>query len=123
MKTGLRRILTLLPVLLLCGGGCTVPADPLSPGADAPAVYRAGFGSAEIPLPEGGLPLYIAGYHNALEITEVRDLCRASALWLDAGGEGILLLSVDCVGLGSDTAERIRDRLILKGRNWYHTDD
>jgi len=111
MKPGLRRILTLLPVLLLCGGGCTVPADPPSPGADAPAVYRAGFGSTEIPLPDNGLPLYIAGYHNALEITEVRDLCRASALWLDAGGEGILLLSVDCVGLGSDTAKRIRDRL------------
>ena len=108
----------LLPLLLtpalLCGmSGCgqeepRIPDDPR---------WRAGFGSREIGLPDGGGPLYIAGYHNGWEISEVRDLCRASALWLDAGGDGVLLISVDCVGLGSDTVGKIRDRIrpILDG--------
>ena len=116
MKKRFRRLLTLPLLLLLCTGGCSTDpgSDPASMPADIPeaeARWRAGFGSAEIALPDNGLPLYIAGYHNGWEISEVRDLCRVSALWLDAGGEGILLLSVDCVGLGSDTVSRIRAAL------------
>lgn len=113
-----RRILGLLLILALSGtSGCSPAAVPApDPAPDADPVWRAGFGSAEIPLPEGG-PLYIAGYHNGVEISAVRDLCRVSALWLDAGREGVLLLSVDCVGLGSDTVARIRDRIgqLLEG--------
>ena len=112
MNKRFRRLLTLPLLLMLCAGGCSDPAVP--DPAESPRAeprWRAGFGSAEIALPDNGLPLYIAGYHNGIEITEVRDLCRVSALWLDAGGEGILLLSVDCVGLGSDTVDIIRSRL------------
>ena len=112
MKNQFRRMLTLPLLLLLCAGGCA-PSSVAAPSADPGTVpsWRAGFGSAEIPLPDNGLPLYIAGYHNGIEISEVRDLCRVSTLWLDADGEGVLLLSVDCVGLGSDTVDRIRTRL------------
>ncbi len=104
-----RRILCLLlSVLLLCGG-CAAPDAGQTPAADVR--WRAGFGSREIALPEDGSPLYIAGYRNGWTISTVRDLCRASALWLDAGGSGVLLVSVDCVGLGSDTVARIRAAL------------
>ncbi len=102
-----KRFLPLFLAPLLVGSlaGCASDGSP----APENARWRAGFGSCEIALPTGKEPLYIAGYHNGWEITEVRDLCRASALWLDTGGEGVLILSVDCVGLGSDTVGRIRD--------------
>ena len=124
MKTVSQRVLPLLLSLLFCASsGCgTSSPDPrefFDPTDAAPVRWRAGFGSAEIALPENDLPLWIAGYHNGWEITEVRDLCRVSALWLDAGGRGVLLLSVDCVGLGSDTVSRIRDRIspLLEGES------
>ncbi len=99
----LLMLLTIFSLLLSCASGETgkrTMAGSLS----------AGFGSAEIALPEDG-PLYIAGYHNGREITGVRDLQRVSAVWLGYGEHGVLLLSVDCVGLSSATVEDIRERL------------
>ena len=71
-----------------------------------------GFGSVEIPLPTNSeSPLYIAGYHGGREIEGVLDLPRANAVWMDTGDSGILLIGIDCVGLGSGTVAEIRNRL------------
>ena len=71
-----------------------------------------GFGFEEIELPlESDEPLYIAGYNNGKEIEGVLDLPQAKALWIDNGATGVLLIGVDCVGLGSGTVERIRNGL------------
>ncbi len=76
------------------------------------AVWTMGFGRSEIAIPEeGSQPYYIAGYNNGWEPVGVLDLCNAQAVWLDAGAGGILLIGVDCVGLGSPTVKEIRNRL------------
>ena len=110
MMMKIRRMAPLLFAALMLGS-CS-PAPSPAPAPSSPARWSAGFGSAEITLPSSSdSPLYIAGYHNGWEVTEVRDLCRASSLWIDDGRTGTLLLSVDCVGLGSDTVGRIREKL------------
>ncbi|MBO7405297.1 MAG: hypothetical protein J6V24_10090 [Clostridia bacterium] len=106
-RTGrLNRYACLLLALLCtgCAGGGQVTSTT---GAGK---WTAGYAYAEIPLPEEG-SFYIAGYHNGWEITEVRDLQRATAMWLEAGDCRTVLVSVDCVGLGSDTVARVRDSL------------
>ena len=95
----------LLP--LLCA--CAQENDALKATGDA---WYMGFGSAEITLPtDNDQPLYIAGYHAGREITGVLDLQRASAVWMDTGAGGVLLIGVDCVGLGIDTVNAIRAQL------------
>jgi len=72
-------------------------------------VWRMGFGSAEILLPEDSSdPLYIAGYHNGWEIDGVLDMPCARAVWMDTGEGGVLLIGIDCVGVGSGTVAEIR---------------
>ena len=74
--------------------------------------WQAGFGVADIvPDAQSEEPLYIAGYHSAVEITGVLDLCQARAVWLDAGGPGVLLLGIDCIALDSGTVDKIRQSL------------
>ena len=74
--------------------------------------WHFGFGQCDIvPDQTGSDPLYIAGYNSGLEITGVLDLCQARAVWLDAGGDGVLLIGVDCVALASGTVEQIRAAL------------
>ena len=74
--------------------------------------WTMGFASTEIALPiDGEQPLYIAGYRQGAEIEGVLDLQRASALWMDTGSEGVLLIGIDCVGLSSGTVQTIRERL------------
>lgn len=74
--------------------------------------WYAGFGRRQIlPDEESEEPLYIAGYNNGLQITGVLDYCEARAVWLDTGGEGILLIGVDCVALDSGTVKEIRRAL------------
>ncbi len=76
------------------------------------ATWAMGFGRCEIPLPEDeSQPYYIAGYNSGWEPAGVLDLCNAQAVWMDAGAGGILLIGVDCVGLGSPTIKEIRARL------------
>ena len=69
---------------------------------------------ANIAVPEyPETPLYIAGYNQGVEITEIRDLQRANAVWLDAEDEagGMIIISIDCVGLAAGYVNEIRDRL------------
>lgn len=71
-----------------------------------------GFGRRKIlPDENNDQPLYIAGYNSGVEITDVLDYCEARAVWLDTGKEGILLIGVDCVALGSGTIAQIRENL------------
>lgn len=71
-----------------------------------------GFGRRQIlPKEDNTQPLYIAGYNNGVEITDVLDYCEARAVWLDTGEEGVLLIGVDCVALDSGTVHKIREAL------------
>ena len=76
------------------------------------AQWTMGFGACDIAMPEDeSQPYYIAGYNNGWEPAGVLDLCKAQAVWMDAGAGGVLLIGVDCVGLGSPVVQKIRDRL------------
>lgn len=102
MKKMIAILLTAIS-LLLCG---CVSAQPQEPA------WQAGFGCVTLELPKDTVePLYIAGYHTGWEITGVLDAQQARALWLSDGTASMLLISVDCVALGSDTVQTIRERL------------
>ena len=74
--------------------------------------WHFGFGRRQILFPEEDITsLYIAGYHNGVAVSGVLDWCEARAVWLDDGGEGVLLIGIDCVALDSGTVSRIRDAL------------
>ena len=89
---------------------CQASANAIFPTTNG--VWTMGFASLEIELPaESEQPLYIAGYRQGAQIEGVLDLQRASALWMDTGSEGILLIGIDCVGLSSGTVDTIRQRL------------
>jgi len=76
------------------------------------AQWTMGFGRCEIAMPlDESQPYYIAGYNQGWEPAGVLDLCNAQAVWMDAGAGGVLLIGVDCVGLGSPTVNKIRNRL------------
>jgi len=101
----------LLPVILM--SGCiAVPAPASETMSDTSGTWTMGYGGTEIALPDSSAgPLYIAGYQNGAEITGILDIPRVNAVWMDTDGQGILLLSVDCVALASDTVSRIREEL------------
>lgn len=108
----MKRInLVLLAVVLLMTSlplsSCTRPDTPSEPA------FCMGFGSAAIGVPtDSSDPLYIAGYHQGWEIDGVLDEQRASAVWIDTGlNDGILLISIDSVGLSSATCNDIRSAL------------
>ena len=89
------------------------PIEPDPPSA-VPVIWSVGFAYREIELPETPkTPLYIAGYNQGVTISKVRDLQRANALWIDAEDEagGMLIISIDCVGLASKYVNEIRSRL------------
>lgn len=95
-------------VLAGCG---TVSPELIQTEADDMTQWHMGFGDAIISHDGLEGPFYIAGYDANREITDVYDEMRASAVWMDIGGEGILLIGVDCVGLGRDWVEKIRTAL------------
>ena len=74
--------------------------------------WHFGFGCRQILIPEDDVQsLYIAGYHNGVHITGVLDWCEARAVWIDDGGEGVLIIGVDCVALDGGTVSLIREAL------------
>ena len=88
--------------------------DPIAPPEGEDYAWTVGFGSREIAIPEDPkTPLYIAGYNQGVKITSVRDLQRANAIWIDAEDTagGIMIISIDCVGLASKYVKEIRSRL------------
>lgn len=109
MKT-LKMALSVMTALCVgCVPAASAQAEPTS--SDQPE-WHFGFGKQEIlPDPSSSQPLYIAGYNQGLEISGVLDYCQARAVWLDVGGEGILIIGIDCVALDSGTVARIREGL------------
>lgn len=105
MKKGF--ILFIMLFALLLAGCGSAPPEPVNLQGEQ---FTIGFGSSEISLPKKG-KLYIAGYHNGREISGVLDLQRANALWLGTEEKGVLFISVDCVGLSSETVGKIREKL------------
>ncbi len=109
MKRNIIRILILILISCSLLSSCSPYMKSFS---SKEGTWRMGFGSEEIALPEeSNQPLYIAGYHAGCEITGVLDLQRANAVWVDTGSNGILLIGIDCVGLGKDTVDTIRKEL------------
>jgi len=99
-----------LAAMLLLGGCAQKPT--------AEYCWEAGFGCADLQLPANSEePLYIAGYRMGWEITGVRDLQQARAVWISDGNTSAVLIVVDCVGLGSGTVAEIRNRLSEFCRN------
>lgn len=99
-------------ILSSCGGKNEIEVYRTENELQGQAVWTMGFGRCEIPLPEDkSQPYYIAGYNSGWEPIGVLDLCNAQAVWMDAGAGGILLIGVDCVGLGRPTIQEIRNRL------------
>lgn len=81
--------------------------------------WTIGFGQVVLPYPEDtDDPLYIAGYNNGYEITAILDEQRATAVWIDCGGEGVLLIGIDCVGLSNKYVEDIRTDLAAECAEW-----
>ncbi|MBQ2667675.1 MAG: hypothetical protein IJF56_03485 [Clostridia bacterium] len=116
MKNRIKRILALffvllLPMLSACGSAGEIRATESYISTENQA-WSFGFGRRQIlPDPESDEPLYIAGYNTAAEIEGVLDYCEARAIWIDAGGEGVLLIGVDCVALDSGVVGQIREKL------------
>ena len=105
------RALIVILCLIVAGAVLSGGAARAEEAATA-ARWRFGFGRRPIVPPEdSGQPLYIAGYRNGVEITDVLDLCEARAVWLDAGGQGVLMIGLDCVAVDSGTVGQIRDGL------------
>lgn len=73
--------------------------------------WNIGFAYEEIIPPETSSPLYIAGYNSGVEIDGILDYQRANAVWLDAGGDGILLIEIDCVAISNENVNKIRNLL------------
>ena len=105
-----KRALIVMLALLLAVCGAPRHAARAEGTADAGAAWHFGFARRQI-LPEKAEELYIAGYHNGVKITGVLDYCEARAVWLDAGGDGALLIGVDCVALDRGTVDAIRAEL------------
>ncbi len=115
MKKMFFKMLSVLCALLclctlLTGCGNAEPVVVRSGGENA--VWTMGFASREIAIPvDDSQPYYIAGYNSGWKPDGTLDLCRASAVWMDTGAGGILLIGIDCVGIGGTDINEIRDRL------------
>lgn len=114
----MKKIIALSLVLLLIVScvGCTDQEQESTARLchSAGEQWYFGFGSAQFaPDADSEQLLYIAGYDPGREVTEVRDLCQARAVWMDTGDEtqGVLMIGVDCVALDSGTVGKIREAL------------
>ncbi|MBQ4354886.1 MAG: hypothetical protein IJC71_08340 [Clostridia bacterium] len=109
-------LLAVMTVLCGCTNGASHKPElysTLTPPEEITPQWTMGFADREIALPEeSDQPLYIAGYKQGVEISRtILDLPRASAVWMDTGGEGVLLIGVDCVGLSNKIVNDIRTDL------------
>ena len=108
MKQFIFAALVLL-LFFLIGSKCPARAEE---ERLADAQWHFGFGRRQIRIDVNKIgSLNIAGYKNGVKISAVLDDCEARAVWLDAGGDGILLIGIDCVALDSGTVEDIRKEL------------
>ncbi|MGN1345345.1 MAG: hypothetical protein ACI4V1_01055, partial [Eubacteriales bacterium] len=121
MKFSKLLALGLALFLLLSGfAGCGTGDDKTTEFFDMTGggPWTVGFGQVELTIPETEEPLYIAGYRNGYEITGVLDPLYATAVWLDCGGDGVLLIGIDCIGLSNKYVEDIRTDLAAECAVW-----
>ena len=107
-----RKFIAILAIIIVCAllmPSCAPYEDLFASSGKS---FCLGFGECEIALPnDTNDPLYIAGYKNGYEIEGVLDIPVAKAVWIDTGEGGVLLIGIDCVGIGSGTVEAIRREL------------
>lgn len=103
--------LLLIMAMIMTVTSCTSPETKTTMATEGTS-WNVGFARRQIiPDPDSTEPLYIAGYNNGLEISGVLDYCEARAVWLDTGGNGILLIGIDCIALDSGSIAQIREAL------------
>ena len=74
--------------------------------------FSVGFASADItPKDYEKHTYWMAGYRIAKKITGFLDPLTASAMWIGCGGEGIILVSCDLIGITGYEVNEIRDEL------------
>ena len=89
-----------------------LPAAPAVTLGGEGAAWRAGFALRDIsPKITKMHPYWMAGYRIGKSITGVLDPVTASALWLDCGGDGVVLLSLDLIGLTGYDVNELRNAL------------
>ena len=115
----LNAAVTLLTALTGCATGDTMTTEIFDLTSKETAQWTVGFGQAVLPYPEtSDNPIYIAGYNQGWDVSGILDEQRASAVWLDCGGEGILIIGIDCVGLSNKYVEDIRTDLAAECAEW-----
>ena len=91
---------TLLTTFTGCATGDTMTTEIFDLTSKETAQWTVGFGQAVLPYPEtSDNPIYIAGYNQGWDVSGILDEQRASAVWLDCGGEGILIIGIIANGL------------------------
>jgi len=99
----------ILKRILLTAMALIIAVVPFGIAESAAAQWNFGFGRCQIiPDETSAEPMYIAGYNQAAAIDGVLDYCEARAVWIDAGGQGVLMIGVDSIALSSGTAAKIR---------------
>lgn len=101
-----------------CANGETMTTEVFDLIKEENRQWTVGFGQETLSYPDTDDPLYIAGYNNGWEIAGILDEQRATAVWIDCGGEGILLIGIDCVGLSNKYVEEIRTDLAAECAEW-----
>lgn len=116
----LAAVVVLLTAVTGCANGETMNTEVFANLInEANRQWTVGFGQAVLPYPEETSdPTYIAGYNQAWEITGILDEQRATAVWIDCGGKGILIIGIDCVGLSNKYVEDIRTDLAAECAEW-----
>ena len=116
----LAAVVMLLTAVTGCANGETMNTEVFANLInEANRQWTVGFGQAVLPYPEETSdPTYIAGYNQAWEITGILDEQRATAVWIDCGGKGILIIGIDCVGLSNKYVEDIRTDLAAECAEW-----
>ena len=108
-----KLLLLLLSALLLCS--CT------SEKYYEPNAWVVGFASRELVPSSNDLgEYYVAGYKNENNATGVLDYQMAKALYISAGEDELVLISIDCVGLSSGDVEKIKRELPANLRSITH---
>lgn len=109
----MKRILFILLLTVIAVFCCSCTGSAAKVYTVAGTEWVIGFGSADIALPDDtDSPLYVGGYSTGAPYEGILDLQRASAVWLGTNDRGgMLLIGVDCIGLGADTIGDIRTAL------------
>ncbi len=101
----MKKLTVLILALLLLLTACAPPMTPW----ENPDAWVGGYAEQELIAEDPTTQLYyVAGYKNDNPATGILDNQMVKAAYLEAGGEAVLWIAVDCVGLSSKQAEAIK---------------